>query len=157
MVTLLMCLFIVLFAISQVDKAKFAALSQGLSQSFGAPISALPGSTPEADVLDGLPSPVDIAAGIAPQQKAGEGEVDQAAAQAAAERAKRIAAEAKSAYDELSKARTRIDQALTRAGFPDAARYEIDERGLVVHICSTPRRRRCGPRASASSTRSRRP
>jgi chemotaxis protein MotB len=134
MVTLLMCLFIVLFAISQVDKAKFAALSQGLSQSFGAPISALPGSTPEADVLDGLPSPVDIAAGIAPQQKAGEGEVDQAAAQAAAERAKRIAAEAKSAYDELSKARTRIDQALTRAGFPDAARYEIDERGLVVHI-----------------------
>ena len=45
MVTLLMCLFIVLFAISQVDKAKFAALSQGLSASFGAPITALPGTT----------------------------------------------------------------------------------------------------------------
>jgi chemotaxis protein MotB len=29
MVTLLMCLFIVLFAMSQVDKAKFAALSAG--------------------------------------------------------------------------------------------------------------------------------
>ena len=47
MVTLLMCLFIVLFAMSQVDKAKFAALASGLSASFGAPITALPGTTPE--------------------------------------------------------------------------------------------------------------
>src|ERR687889_160497 len=55
MVTLLMCLFIVLFAMSQVDKAKVAA-------------------------------------------------------------------------------RDRIDAALKEAGFDGAARYEIDERGLVVHI-----------------------
>src|SRR3569623_1003053 len=41
MVTLLMCLFIVLFAMSQIDKAKFAALADGLAQSFGAPITAL--------------------------------------------------------------------------------------------------------------------
>jgi chemotaxis protein MotB len=134
MVTLLMCLFIVLFAISQVDKAKFAALSQGLSASFGAPITALPGTTPEGSVLDSLPAAVDIAAGIAPVQDAGEAQVDQAAAQAAAERAARIKAEAEAAYDELVKARARIQAALTRAGFPDAARYEIDERGLVVHI-----------------------
>ncbi len=134
MVTLLMCLFIVLFAISQVDKAKFAALSQGLSASFWAPITALPGTTPESSVLDSLPSAVDVAAGIAPVEQAVEAEVDQAAAQAAAERAARIAAEAQKAYDDLSKARARIQAALTRAGFPDAARYEIDERGLVVHI-----------------------
>jgi chemotaxis protein MotB len=134
MVTLLMCLFIVLFAISQVDKAKFAALSQGLSQSFGAPIAVLPGTTPEADVLDGLPAPVNVAAGIAPQQEVGQAERSQAAAEAAAQRARAIAAEAQNAYDELSKARDRIQAALTRAGFPDAARYEIDERGLVVHI-----------------------
>jgi chemotaxis protein MotB len=134
MVTLLMCLFIVLFAISQVDKAKFAALSQGLSASFGAPITALPGTTPEGSVLDSLPAAVDIAQGIAPEEQAGRADVDQAAAQAAAERAARIKAEAEAAYDELSKARARIQAALTRAGFPDAARYEIDERGLVVHI-----------------------
>jgi chemotaxis protein MotB len=134
MVTLLMCLFIVLFAISQVDKAKFAALSQGLSASFGAPITALPGTTPEGSVLDSLPAAVNIAQGIAPQSQAGQADVDQAAAQAAAERAARVAAEAQNAYDELVKARTRIETALTHAGFPDAARYEIDERGLVVHI-----------------------
>src|SRR3954464_9119207 len=66
MVTLLMCLFIVLFAMSQVDKAKFAALASGLSQSFGAPITVMPGNTPEGSPLDGLPAPVNIAAGIAP-------------------------------------------------------------------------------------------
>jgi chemotaxis protein MotB len=134
MVTLLMCLFIVLFAISQVDKAKFAALSQGLSASFGAPITALPGSTPEADVLDGLPAAVDIAAGIAPQQEVGRSELEDAAAQAASARERAVAAEAEHTYEDLSEARDRIDSALTRAGFPDAARYEIDERGLVVHI-----------------------
>jgi chemotaxis protein MotB len=134
MVTLLMCLFIVLFAMSQVDKAKFAALASGLSASFGAPITALPGTTPQASVLDALPAPVDIAAGVAPQQQAASADVKAAAAQAAAERAKRVAAEAKAAYDNLAAARAQIDQALTAAGFKGAARYQIDERGLVVHI-----------------------
>jgi len=134
MVTLLMCLFIVLFAMSQVDKAKFAALSAGLSASFGAPITALPGTTPEGSVLDQLPAAVDIAAGIAPGEKAERSEVDAAAAQAALERASRVAAEAQTAYDDMSAVRKRIDAALSAAGFADAARYEIDERGLVVHI-----------------------
>jgi chemotaxis protein MotB len=134
MVTLLMCLFIVLFAMSQVDKAKFAALASGLSQSFGAPITALPGKTPEGSVLDSLPSPVNVAAGIAPAQKAPQAEVDAAAAQAAAERAKRVSVEATGAYDELAAARDAIDKALTASGHAGAARYEIDERGLVVHI-----------------------
>ena len=134
MVTLLMCLFIVLFAMSQVDKAKFAALASGLSASFGAPITVLPGTTPEGSVLDALPAPVDLAAGIAPEQKAAQADVDAAAAQAAAERAKRVATEAASAYDELAAARDAINEALTAAGYPDAVRYEIDERGLVVHI-----------------------
>src|SRR5687768_69255 len=134
MVTLLMCLFIVLFAMSQVDQAKFAALSAGLSASFGAPINAMPGTSPEGSVLDALPSAVDIAAGIAPGDKAEQAEVDAAAAQAAAERAQRVAAEASAAYDELAAARDQIDAALKAAGFDGAARYEIDERGLVVHI-----------------------
>ena len=47
-----------------------------------------------------------------------------------------IQAEAQSAYAELAAARDRIDAALTAAGYPDAARYEIDERGLVVHVVS---------------------
>ncbi|MGZ4545057.1 MAG: flagellar motor protein MotB [Blastococcus sp.] len=135
MVTLLMCLFIVLFAMSQVDKAKFAALASGLSQSFGAPITARPGTTPQGSaVLDALPAPVNIAAGIAPKQNVAQSEVDAAAAKAAAQRAQRVAAEAKTAYDNLAAARAKIDSALTAAGYKGAARYQIDERGLVVHI-----------------------
>jgi chemotaxis protein MotB len=134
MVTLLMCLFIVLFAMSQVDKAKFAALASGLSASFGAPITALPGTTPEGSVLDSLPSPADIATGIANGEQADQTEVDKAAAQAAVARAQRVAAEAAAAYDDMSAARAKIDAALTAAGYSGAARYEIDERGLVVHI-----------------------
>ena len=110
MVTLLMCLFIVLFAMSQVDKAKFAALASGLSHSFGD--ADLP-STPRHDarsesVLDGLPDPVNIAAGV--------GETRPRRHQPEAGRRRRrpgrrcsarstSQAEAKHAYDELAAAR----------------------------------------------------
>src|SRR4051812_7434874 len=139
MVTLLMCLFIVLYAISQVDKQKFAALASGLSASFGAPVSANDSNATgsSASILQGLPNPVDIAAGVG-QTKTSQGlsqqQVDAAAAQAALQRAKNIQAEAVNAYDQLAAARAAIDKALTAAGYSGAATYQIDERGLVVHI-----------------------
>jgi chemotaxis protein MotB len=134
MLTLLFVLFVVLFAMSQVDKTKFAQLASGLSDAFGAPISVIPSATTDGAVLDGLPGTIDMASAIPPDPTVSDAEVDKAAAQAAAERAKRIAAEARAAYDELAEARARIDAALEKAGYGDAARYEIDERGLVVHI-----------------------
>ena len=134
MVTLLMVLFIVLFAISQVDKAKFEELATGLASSFGGPISVVQGTAKEPSVLDGGEMPVDIKNAIGPAQDVEQAAVDRAAAQAAAERAKRVAAEAAGAYEDLAATRDRIDAALTAAGFSGAARYEIDERGLVVHI-----------------------
>jgi chemotaxis protein MotB len=75
-----------------------------------------------------------MAAGIAPDNPASKTEVETAAAQAAAERAQRVAAEAKTAYDNLDQVRQRIQAALAAAGHAGAARFEIDERGLVVHI-----------------------
>ena len=134
MVTLLLVTFVVLYAMSQVDKAKFAQLASGLSDAFGTPVSVIPAATPDGSVLDGLPGAIDVASAIPPDPTVSDAQVDQAAAEAAAERAARIAAEAENAYDELMKARERIEAALSNAGFPDAARYEIDERGLVVHI-----------------------
>jgi len=134
MMTLLLVLFIVLYAMSQVDKAKFAALASGLSESFGGPISVTPAASPESAVLDGLPGAIDIASVIPPDPTVSDAEVDTAAAQAAAERAERVAAEAQSAYEELAAAREKLAAALAAAGYPDAARFEIDERGLVVHI-----------------------
>jgi chemotaxis protein MotB len=134
MVTLLLVTFVVLYAMSQVDKAKFAQLASGLSDAFGTPVSVIPAATTEGSVLDGLPGAVDIASAIPPDPTVSDAQVEKAAAQAAAERAERVAAEAKTAYDELVQARERIKAALAEAGYPDAARFEIDERGLVVHI-----------------------
>jgi chemotaxis protein MotB len=135
MVTLLMCLFIVLFAMSQIDKQKFAALASGLSESFGAPISALPGSSSaEPSVLDGLPAPADIALGVAPDEEVSQEQLDAATAQAAVAEAQRVAQEAQAEYAELAATRDQLEAALTAAGYAGAARYEIDERGLVVHI-----------------------
>jgi chemotaxis protein MotB len=135
MLTLLFVLFVVLFAMSQVDKAKFAALASGLADAFGGPITVTPGaSAQEASVLDGLPGAIDIASAIPPDTTVAEAEVEAAAAQAAVERAARVANEAQGAYDDLDEIRRKIEEALAAAGYSGAARFEIDERGLVAHI-----------------------
>jgi chemotaxis protein MotB len=134
MMTLLLVLFVVLYAMSQVDQQKFAALAKGLAASFGGPISVQTSATPEGSVLDGLPGAVDIASAIPPDPTVSEAQVDAAAAAAAAERAENVAAEAAAAYDELAAARDAIDAALKAAGYDGAAQFEIDDRGLVVHI-----------------------
>ncbi len=137
MMTLLLVLFVVLYAMSQVDKEKFAALASGLSEAFGAPVTAMQGSAndAEASVLDSLDAAVDVQIPPAP---AAQEAVDAAAAEAAAQEARRVAAEARAEYDELAAARDAIDAALTAAGYAGAAEFEIDERGLVVHIVSDP-------------------
>jgi len=134
MVTLLLVTFVVLFAMSQVDKTKFAALAKGLSASLGGPIAVQPGPTPDGSVLDGLPGAVDIASAIVPEQTVAQAEVDAAAAQAALAEARQVAAEAQAQYEDLAAVRERIEAALAAAGYAGAARFEIDERGLVVHI-----------------------
>lgn len=134
MMTLLFVLFVVLFAMSKVDEQKFAALAKGMSEAFGTPVSVLTGATPEGSPLDGLPGAIDIASAIPPDPTVTDAEVDKAAAAAAAQRAQNIAAEAAAAYDDLAAARDAIDAALKAAGYDGAAQFEINERGLVVHI-----------------------
>jgi chemotaxis protein MotB len=134
MMTLLFVLFVVLFAMSKVDEQKFAALAKGMADAFSGPIVVQPSPTPDGSVLDGLPGAIDIASVIPPDETVPQAEVDAAAAQAALAEAQRVAAEAKAQYDELAAARERIEAALEQAGHAGAARFEIDERGLVVHI-----------------------
>jgi len=134
MMTLLFVLFVVLFAMSKVDEQKFAALAKGMAESFGGPIAVLPAASPEGSVLDGLPGATDVATAIPADPSVDQAQVDQAAAQAAVQRAQNVAAEAQAAYAELAAAHDKIEAALAAAGYSGAARYEIDERGLVVHI-----------------------
>ena len=134
MMTLLFVLFVVLFAMSKVDEQKFAALAKGMSEAFGTPVSVMTSATPEGAPLDGLPGAIDIASAIAPDETVEQAEVDAAAAQAALAEARQVAAEARAEYQDLAEVRERIEAALDAAGQAGAARFEIDERGLVVHI-----------------------
>jgi len=128
----------VLFAMSQVDISKFTAFSQGLQEGFGAPVTILDdGGAVDASSESPL-KPVQVA-----EEAAIDGseqtEAEKAAAEAvAAQQAQQTAAEARTAYDQLSAAEAALKNALAAAGQSGAAQFDIDERGLVVHVVSDP-------------------
>jgi chemotaxis protein MotB len=138
MLTLLFALFVVLYAMSQVDITKFNAFSQGLQQGFGAPVTILDDGaaldTPSEDPLQ----PVQVQQQAAIDGTAQTDAEKQAAAKAAAQKAQQTAAEAKAAYDQLKAAERALKSALAAAGQAGAAQFVIDERGLVVHVVSDP-------------------
>jgi chemotaxis protein MotB len=121
---------------SQVDSKKFAELASGLAQSFGTPITALTdsGASSNAGVLDALPDPIDVTHGADPSLTPSQQQVQAAEAQAAVQQARSTQQEAKASYDQLVAAQHALEQSLQAAGHADAARFTIDERGLVVHV-----------------------
>src|SRR3954462_7689560 len=134
MLTLLFALFVVLFAMSQVDLVKFTAFSQGLQEGFGAPVTILnDGAAIDADSESPL-KPVQVAEDATIDGTA-QTDAEKAAAEAAeAQDPQQTAAEAQAAYDQLSQAEQAQQQALAAAGQSGAAQFVIDERGLVVHV-----------------------
>jgi chemotaxis protein MotB len=138
MLTLLFALFVVLFAMSQVDVTKFNSFAEGLQEGFGAPVTILSdGAVLDAESQTPL-QPVQVAEDAAIDGTAQTDAEKAAAAEAAAQQAQQTAAEAKAAYDQLSQAEQALQQALAAAGQSDAAQFTIDERGLVVHVVSDP-------------------
>lgn len=137
MMTLLMVLFIVMFAVSQVDQKKFAALKTGLKAGFGAPVSMLQGAdqlldpggavAPDSVNLDGSAKGEERSANTNPQvspEKVTELVRAMAKGAAAKEAAK------------LSEAEEQLKKALAAAGLSKSATFRIDERGLVVTIAT---------------------
>jgi chemotaxis protein MotB len=132
-ITLLMVLFIVLFAISQVDQKKFMELAQGMQSGFGQPVSIMPGATsvlPEASaakpVVDAAPvMSVDAVPMLAQQLAHGTGG-----------NAKVAAADAAKTRDNqaLDKAQELVKSALDKAGLGKAAVLTRDARGLTVSL-----------------------
>lgn len=141
MVTVLMALFIVLFAISQVDKAKFSQLAASLSVSFG---------TPATTILDGgqgamtggtsaKPDAIDLAsdAGL----KAGTAAVGTTGATGAATTAPdssgvdpAVLAAAKAEVAHLDSLQAAITAKLNELGLADRVRFRMDERGLILGL-----------------------
>ncbi|WP_147795544.1 flagellar motor protein MotB [Cellulomonas sp. Y8] len=141
MITVLMALFIVLFAISQVDQEKYVALKASLAAGFGdgsVNQSVLDGTDGTLDGLSitedqpdaGTSGIVDADEGLglqasdpAPQTSADPTQVDPSVL---------AAAQAEAAH--LDEVREHILQALTGAGLQDQVRFRVDERGLVLGL-----------------------
>jgi chemotaxis protein MotB len=134
MLTLLMVLFIVLFAISQVDQKKFDQLKNGLAGGFGAPSVTVGGKGPVSDSGDTTGT---LAVGpppnVIPQQPTDKA-VDAAARAADRARQQELAELAQAEADALVKLREQMRKALAKQGLRDSVKFEINERGLVVSI-----------------------
>lgn len=137
MVTLLMVLFIIMFAMSTVDQEKYQALKNGLADGFGRSLNILNGASPQvADrgAIEPATASYDQLVNELPtNQRAKVQEVVNRTEQL---RRQRQYADAKAEVTELSELWRRIRVALEKRGLQDDVQARIDERGLVVSLVS---------------------
>lgn len=114
MVTVLMCMFIVLFAMSTVDENKFHQLANSLATGFG---------TVDADKLD-------VAQGVVVKPDLVN---DQAAGFTDTNTTTEIE-QAKAEVDELSRLREQMRVNLAQNGVENLVQFKIDERGLTIGL-----------------------
>jgi chemotaxis protein MotB len=130
MITLLMVLFIVLFAISQVDQKRFEMLKDGMAAGFGRSSSPFQGQhavMPEPGTQAITP--------ISPMSVEGPRETSSAQATAQDDSRSRYA-KAVAEVARLDALRRRIDKALQKHGLRDDVRMRIDSRGLTISMVS---------------------
>ncbi|MFC9984831.1 flagellar motor protein MotB [Microbacterium keratanolyticum] len=108
MVTVLMCLFIVMFAVSTIDKGKFEQLANSLAAGFGQEETGK-----GADTTEGL---------VIPPEMVDENGVEDLTERAAVE------------YESLEELRDQMYNALAAQGLQDTVAFVIDERGLKVGL-----------------------
>lgn len=130
--TLLLALFIVMFAISKVDQQKMQTFADGASEAFGSANVAMQGKTGNLSGGDG------ILTDQAPSQdsQVPDDQSDQPSPmnQSALQREKAAQQAAQQERANLEKVQQQIAAQLAKAGMGDAAKFEINERGLVVNI-----------------------
>jgi chemotaxis protein MotB len=137
MLTLLMVLFIVMFAMSQVDDTKYAALRSGLAEGFGAESSFMKGTDSILEDRPPAAGPELISSQIfqALPDEQRQLVVDAVNAEET-RRVQRTYAEAETEANKLEHVREKLMAALVRAGLEHDVRTTIDERGLVVSLVS---------------------
>ncbi len=137
MMTLLMVLFIVMFAISQVDANKFAAIKSGLAAGFGAPVTILQGGDALLDPGGAVaPDAVNLAGEARGETPSPKTDPMPSAEQVAAVVQATTRAAVSKEVDRLTEAQEQLQQALIEAGLKNGATFRIDERGLVVTIAT---------------------
>ena len=129
MVTLLFCLFVVMFAIGAIDDEKFKEFSNGLTAGFGAPLSVVSSADGVLDESGVMPVTVDLKPVVDPRSPASpQAPVKETDPQPG------VRAEAEDEAENLRALKEALDAALAAAGLQDSVRYRLNERGLIVSI-----------------------
>jgi chemotaxis protein MotB len=139
MLTLLMVLFIVLFAMSQVDQVKFKVLANSLAAGFGTPAPVLAGGTGpnEGEGDNGTPigstpdSPVNVDSQL---QSVNQKSINDAAKAADLARQQKLAADAAAEAKHFEEIRKELESALRKQGLQSSVQYRVTEQGLVVSV-----------------------
>jgi chemotaxis protein MotB len=122
MLTVLMALFLVMYAMSVVDQTKAEQLAGSVREYFGTGPTLLDGGSGLLDTPSGPASTEEQLA------------VDIQAAVAALDEKKALEKAIAEENDELAEVQRRITESLRKKGLENSVRFVIDERGLVVTI-----------------------
>jgi chemotaxis protein MotB len=144
MLTLLMVLFIVMFAMSSVDANKFEQLKESLAGAFGGTPSLVSGGTNAGGGTDGASAaPMDIAGATGGGSDVSEGATNSAAEDLEAvqkadrTKASRTQQTAKREVQRLEELRDQMIAALKQQQLEGQVQFAIDERGLVVRVLTS--------------------
>ncbi|MDH2414620.1 flagellar motor protein MotB [Nocardioides sp. CER19] len=137
MLTLLMVLFIVLFAMSTVDADKYEQLKSGLADGFGRSLSILDGASKTIEnkgSIEQASTSYDQLLEELPQNE--RAKMQEIVDKSAQQRIQRQYADAKNEVDNLLAVWHQMQAALRKQGLQDDVQAQIDERGLVVSLVS---------------------
>ncbi|CAM3339488.1 flagellar motor protein MotB [Nocardioides dubius] len=137
MITVLMALFIVLFAMSQVDETKYSELKESLRNGFGESGAMMHEKSSilesNSSVTVGAVVPQDELSAMTPEQIQ---MVDRALQRSKQLEQQRVANEVDNEVSRLEDVLRRLSKALRAHGLADDVRASIDDRGLVVSLVS---------------------
>ncbi|MBF4593330.1 MULTISPECIES: OmpA/MotB family protein [Curtobacterium] len=141
MITVLMCMFLVLFAMSTVDQEKYIQLKQSLATGFGEvdsqKIDTASGTVVTKDqVEDGSGYSTDKSQADHSTASSGtkDTNVDPASTVVPTTASKQDLAEAKRELDDLTKLERAIQRNLAKAGQSENVQFTVDARGLIVRL-----------------------
>ncbi|WXF92754.1 flagellar motor protein MotB [Curtobacterium flaccumfaciens pv. flaccumfaciens] len=141
MITVLMCMFLVLFAMSTVDQEKYIQLKQSLATGFGEvdsqKIDTASGTVVTKDqVEDGSGYSTDKSQADHSTASSGtkDTNVDPASTVVPTTASKQDLAEAKRELDDLTKLERAIQRNLAKAGQTENVQFTVDARGLIVRL-----------------------
>jgi chemotaxis protein MotB len=146
MMTLLMVLFVVMFAMSNVDTRKFQDLAAGLADGFGAQSVTFNGKQANLDgksadavtlpIKAGADPELDSLASTVPDQEL-EQIGKEAVARAGRTKASQAAQAAAEEVQDLKEVQRQITQALAKEKLENEVTFTIDERGLIVTVVTS--------------------